>query len=379
MGPRMSPQRPRAGSRRRPALRQTEVTNQLVRRIVAGAYGAGERLPTRERLMAEFDASSITIQRACDDLIDLGLVVARGPLGTFIAARPPHRHRLALVFPSAPLADGTWNRFYRTIDQTTQQLVLAGDDELTRWYATIDQPASASTRTLERQAQLGLCAGLLFAYNPLRHGADSPLARAPVPRVGVFSSAIPGISTLVLDHADYARRIATRLAERGARRVAVLANSVYLANHSSSLFAALEERGLEVRPQWRLGVDLNHPTQVTAVVRLLFAAWNQETPDALLITDDNLEDAAVAGLMSEGVRVGDGVLVIAHTNFPRTSPSPLPLLRVGFHAGSLLAAGLDELAAQRRDATASARVILIPAHVAGDPGDPLAHHRATST
>jgi len=359
----MSPARIRAHTR--PPVRQAKVVLSLARRIVAGDWQPGERLPTRERLMAEFGVSSITIQRACDELTGLGAVTAHGPLGTFVAARPPHRHRVALLFPNAPGNDGSWSRFYRVIERTAQALLPSKD--LTRGYAMVERPESMPAEAITHQAELGLFAGLLFAYNPLRHGADSPLVRSPVPKVGVFSSAIPRITTLMLDHADYARRIAERLAQRGARRVALLANSDYLAHHSGALLEALAARGLAVRPQWRLGIDLQTPEQATAVVRLLFAPWSNDHPDALVITDDHLEDAALAGLISDGVRIGDAVTVITHANFPHDERGQLPLIRVGFDAGTLVQMGLTALREERDDRARAGRVLLVPAQVSDDP------------
>ncbi|MBA3684465.1 MAG: substrate-binding domain-containing protein, partial [Planctomycetes bacterium] len=106
-------------------------------------------------------------------------------------------------------------------------------------------------------------------------------------------------------------------------------------------------------PQWLLGADLHWPSSATGLARLLFAPSSAERPDALVIADDNFAQAALAGLMSEGVRVGSDLLVIAHANFPLAACSSLPVLHMGFDAVALLREAIARIATMRGGGTAS--------------------------
>lgn len=60
----------------------------LRNRIVAGDYPFGAKIPSEHRLMAEFDASRVTIRRALQELVEDGLVHRRRRRGTIATYRP---------------------------------------------------------------------------------------------------------------------------------------------------------------------------------------------------------------------------------------------------------------------------------------------------
>jgi DNA-binding GntR family transcriptional regulator len=61
-----------------------EVANALRRRVTAGTYRPGSRIPTEEELVREFEVSGITVRRAIRDLTNEGLLLGRQGLGTFV-------------------------------------------------------------------------------------------------------------------------------------------------------------------------------------------------------------------------------------------------------------------------------------------------------
>jgi GntR family transcriptional regulator len=70
--------------------------------IASGAFVPGDALPTEEALGKLYDVSRITIRRALQDLTELGYIVRRQGLGTYVADRPvaerpnPHSLRASL-------------------------------------------------------------------------------------------------------------------------------------------------------------------------------------------------------------------------------------------------------------------------------------------
>lgn len=316
--------------------------------------------------MAEFDVSSVTLQRACDDLAEMGLVVARGPAGTFVAERPPHLQRYALLFPNAPAPDGTWSRFYRALESEAIRLVHDRSIEVVCGYELEDRPQSDANQRLVRLAKEGMFAGMLFAYRPELATPDSPLLNAPVAKAAIGVSGLPSIASLRLDQESYAARLHGVLRARGAQRVAVIAGASLLAMRGAALADGLRAAGFDTRPAWMLGVDLDHPSAATALPRLLFAPWCNERPDALVIADDHLEEAVIAGLLAEGVRVGSDLTVVVHANFPRGAASLLPVLRIGYHARSVLDSAIALLDARRRDWPDGPDDVAVPACMEGE-------------
>lgn len=70
-----------------------QIAELLRKRIARGVWRTGDRLPTNEALMKEFDVSRITIREALALLIDEKLVEARQGMGTFVRSIPLERNR----------------------------------------------------------------------------------------------------------------------------------------------------------------------------------------------------------------------------------------------------------------------------------------------
>jgi hypothetical protein len=132
-----------------------------------------------------------------------------------------------------------------------------------------------------------------------------------------------------------------------------------------------EKRGLAFSPHLMPCADLEYPKSAVNLTRLLLRPEAGGRPDALLITDDNLVDHALAGLVAEGLRVPDDVEVVAHCNFPCPLPSVLNVRRLGFDADAVLTACIRVIDQQRAGAAVPQRTPLLPMFAeelsAGDP------------
>jgi GntR family transcriptional regulator len=65
-----------------------QLETDLVERISAGEYSAGDALPTEEQICAQYGVSRITVRRALDAMIASGLIVRRRGVGTFVTEAP---------------------------------------------------------------------------------------------------------------------------------------------------------------------------------------------------------------------------------------------------------------------------------------------------
>lgn len=65
------------------------VSGLLRERLLAGDYAPGERLPSQERLAADYEVSLLTVRQAIDVLADEGLLKGRHGVGTFVTEPAP--------------------------------------------------------------------------------------------------------------------------------------------------------------------------------------------------------------------------------------------------------------------------------------------------
>jgi len=100
--------------------------------------------------------------------------------------------------------------------------------------------------------------------------------------------------------------------------------------------------GSEIKPQCVQYVHSAPALSARRVVHLLLSG--QERPDALLVSDDDLLEAATQGVLDAGA--GAEVEVVSHANFPYPSTSLFPVKRLGFDLRAALGACLQNIGAR---------------------------------
>jgi len=66
--------------------RYIEIQDDLQRRILGGSWPPGHRLPSEHELLAQYDCSRMTVNKALSALASAGLIVRRRRAGSFVAA-----------------------------------------------------------------------------------------------------------------------------------------------------------------------------------------------------------------------------------------------------------------------------------------------------
>jgi GntR family transcriptional regulator len=88
-----------------PLPRYVQLASLFRNRIARGTWSPGERLPTLEALMKEFDVARVTVRQAVDVLAREGLVRPRQGSGTYVTARPGSERSLRLETTLKDLAE----------------------------------------------------------------------------------------------------------------------------------------------------------------------------------------------------------------------------------------------------------------------------------
>lgn len=88
-----------------PLPRYRQLADLFRHRIARGFWRAGDRLPTLETLMREFDVARVTVRQAVDVLAREGLLSAQQGRGTFVTGIPRHERPLRLHTTLRELAE----------------------------------------------------------------------------------------------------------------------------------------------------------------------------------------------------------------------------------------------------------------------------------
>jgi DNA-binding LacI/PurR family transcriptional regulator len=317
--------------------------------ISAGKCAPGERLPTHVELQQRFRTTPVTIQRAIHSLARDGFIRTRGGAGLFVAERPPHLHEYALVLPRDPSETHFWSRFYAGLVNVAAALSQSGETRVIPFYGMDAGPKAPDYQRLLARVQSHRLAGIIFATYPFKH-IGSPLLEQPgIPRVAIMGEATLPRVNAVAPNGSFAPKAVQYLASRGRRRVAVLTTD--MRDTTRNLLPLLAAQGMTTRPFWTTVIHPRAAEGARAFVELLMQASGEERPDGLIVTDDNLVEHAIAGLIAAGVRIGEELDAVVHCNFPWAGTSVVPVKRLGCDAQAVLQTCIQLIERQRRGET----------------------------
>jgi len=213
---------------------------------------------------------------------------------------------------------------------------------------------------LVQDVQTHRVAGLIFA-SPPQGLMETPLLReARMPRVAITGAVFPQVPSVRLDLEAFCDKAVASLASQGCCRIALILRTSLPAHDHEMWMEKIRAHGLKTQPHWLQTVHLSAPEAAKNVVHLLMNPDQRERPDGLIVSDDNLIEHCMAGLIAAGVRVPGEVRIVAHCNFPNPVPSILPSQRLGFDTRSVLGACLDSIDLQRCGETAPPQVSVEP-------------------
>jgi DNA-binding LacI/PurR family transcriptional regulator len=342
---------------RRKAPKTRAVAQQLRQHIVA-QLKPGSQLPTFNEMEASFGVSRGVLRGAVTRLKDDGFIHAVDRRGLFVADRPPHLGRIALVFPQNP-THPEWPRFFTALQQQAAGIHESRDDiRFATYFDVSAQPASASFDELCRDVHAHRVASLMLMPGTHELGRIEPIASATLPRLFICGDPTAGRTpSITVDTPQMCERMAQWLHGRKRSRIA----AVGLWETSVPLLGTLRKKRIVGKPHWALTVARANAEDVRTLVALLMDYPAKDRPDGLMVLDDNLTEHAISGLVATGIRIGKDADVIAHCNWPWPIPTLAPVQRIGFHARHLLEEAI-RIAEQVRQGVATATLaVKLPA------------------
>lgn len=316
--------------------KRIEIDRELRQRIINAKYPPGSRLPTRVELEKEFDVSSITIQRAVNLLVEDGFAVAKGREGTFATENPPHLSKIALLFPydfKECIAD---NQFYRAFSNEAKSVAKRMNvsfeiiDNFENWK-NMEQIQKLLDDVLEKRL-----AGIIFAAVPAALENTSILNHPDIARVGIMSRPDYGIPAVWHDDFGFYSKAIDYLENKSCIKPAFLIPAMFLENTSKFIMKYVDHGKIQIKSKYLQQFALSAREGVGNLLELIFDSGNRETPDSLVIGDDNILPIASKQLEKMGFNGEDDIKIVSLANFPWPTKSCLPVLRIGYEANTTL-------------------------------------------
>jgi len=136
------------------------------------------------------------------------------------------------------------------------------------------------------------------------------------------------------------------LKAKGCRRVALLINAFRGEEHVEEFIEMAEAHGMSSCARWIHGIHWECAHWGKTCMQMML--HGSDTPDALILSDDNFVPHATAGIAMSGVKVPDELTIVAHTNFPYPTHSEVPVIRAGTDVRLLMKTAVETIEALRR-------------------------------
>jgi len=333
-----------------------QIADLLRQRILGGDWAPGHRLPTSRSLAEDFGTSQPTVHRAVAGLVEDGFIETRGRAGTYVASAPPHLSRFGIAFLSRPSRhDASWTLFHEALDGESQGAALPNGCRFVRYHGLIDHaPTNAAMQELISDVASKRLAGLILVGQINMLEQETLVIDPELPRVCLSESEDPRIPSIYYDVDQWVSRAASTLIERGRDRIAHIdfhAHEGLIHDRRSidRLQRVAAEHGGMARPEWYLPASTQAPLAVSQMIQVLMSLPKDQRPNGLMVSDDNLLEYAVHGLMTAGVNVGPSgdMELVAHTNYPNRERSLLPVISLGSDVRWVLAKSIELLNQQR--------------------------------
>ncbi len=343
-----------------PGERHGEITADLRRRLVAGEWRPGERLPNRRDLTVHYQTTLATLQKVFAQLLADGFIVTHNRHGTRVVDRPPHLFHFALVMEH----NLEQSRYLRALRREAERLTAVGPARFSV-YTDIDaRAAGPGQERLMADVAANRLAGCILDMHPGFLG-DNPLLDAPLPKVALTQdSRRPDIPAIGTGRGDWLDQALGWLRERGRRHVAWLGIPNVMPTGVEEFQRAAARHGLETRPAWTHAVHPLYPNWAANAMDAVFGATAAVRPDALLITDDHLAEATTAALAQLEVRIPQDLDIVCLNNFPLPLTTHVPVRQLGYDVRKTISTCLHVLARMRAGEKVPQKLPLLPAEFA---------------
>jgi len=322
------------------------VADDVLRRIRAGEWAVGERMPTVADLAGEYPHSRATVNRALQTLAEQGYLSLDRGRGIHVRQNRRVIRIGLLVGPS--LLEQPTHPFAALLARAARDHF---DTEGVDHRLYIERPELLKEGIPCRNLRQDVEAGWLDALITAQCNAPGSLHYAPlwrrkaVPLVDL--GAHHGIPHCVCGGGDTALHLALELIrERGAREVAFLS---YTGADETKRERLLDRHGLRTRPEWFRRSQGGLAAEGRGYMDTKLLWQNDAKPDALLVLDDVVAKGAMVALLEAGVHPPRDLCLVHHANRGSGIFYPIDAPRVEYDPADYVAKAADLALALVRD------------------------------
>ncbi|MBC2600328.1 GntR family transcriptional regulator [Puniceicoccus vermicola] len=324
--------------------RTGRVADTLRSEVTSGILREGEKLPTYNELSERFQVSRFTIQNAINQLKSEGFLrsVERG--GLFVGGKPPHLHRIALVYQQSP-ENESWPRFNQLLDTSAPSVFKEHQRySFKRYYNVNRQKGTDGWKQLKDDIRHRRLAGVIASLEAVEIFADQIFRQTTMPLTSLFVpddhfGIHPNIAMFNSSYDLFVEKALNRFQDHHTTRLAWL--TIPPVRYGFDYFHA---KGFELFDYWLYQLPRSPLDLSRKITRLLLEAPRSKRPNALMIADENLAAGALQAIQESGLRPGKDISVVAHMNWPASSKYLDPNVHwLGYHVEDTLAQALNSL------------------------------------
>jgi DNA-binding LacI/PurR family transcriptional regulator len=328
------------------AVKKATIVEDLRQAILRGDYTAGSRLPTRRALCNHYNASSVTLQRAVDILIEEGFIEARGRNGSFISDTPPHLADFIMMFPHAAVYRE--NLFFKSLEKSIRKIEEREKINITIYRNIENEKDLLSYQELISKIQERKIAGIIMVRVSqfIMDIVDSHSNQVPV--ISVSNTPLDNMSYVTMDNLAYIRKACQYFKDQGTTKLAIISMKTSFANYDTpDARTIFDEYDIDLRPHWFHQLDVSVTQSAKNIAEVLMKLPEDERPNALLIDDDHFVIPALDGLREVGIDPENDISVIAHSNYPNIVAEDITIKRLGFNTDELILSAINRIRDQR--------------------------------
>lgn len=291
------------------------IYNNLKTQIQSGAYAPGSQLPFERELCESYDVQRITVRKALDMLVQDGLIVKQPGRGSFVRSEEPkpdvHTQTGVILF----VMNKSQNDIRSNSSAYNAQLFFLME-QLCRneGYTLLYTGISSGEELHSLQEQYPVVGA--FMVSAVKASVVEQVLEARLP-VLCLNHWHPRALSVLPDNQAGIRMAVAHLAELGHRRIAFVGGPEESFNARERLLgfqAAINEYGLETRPELALQGDWTYESSLAAVSTMLETLSPEERPTALLAASDMMAIGAIEAAHRHKLSVPEDMSIIGFDN-----------------------------------------------------------------
>jgi DNA-binding LacI/PurR family transcriptional regulator len=318
------------------------IYSDLLRRLQAGEWKIGDKFPTTNELMYDYEYSHRTIFKAVQQMANMGyLKVNRGRAGTFVAKTSPVQNIGLLM-----------NEYYLDPLKTPYPYVIRK-----KICSALEKEGFSVLHFFEREgAEFAGRANIVNFANALKNRSlrgiimfncsfpqymnDCPVWRefgVPYVKIGKSENSEFNVDFDIKSSLETTFKY---FADHGLKKVALIYSADILPMAEQILLSFPE---LQKRPEWVLPFSIL-PDPEEKGFQMMTRLWQQKNrPNAVFVSDDIAAKGVIQAALHLGIKVPDDLLIIHHANSDTNVFYPVNMPKIEFNLDEIVEKALGLL------------------------------------